>query len=98
MHHLLTNSRLIAIMLARFRMSVDDCITEYCELAEDVFGHPRKFHMISTLLISRYKYDEIALEKAIRKVANNREATDRREATSSTGSVQFKTESGICRA
>jgi len=33
--------RLNAIMLGRLRMSVDECITSYANLAEGVFGKPR---------------------------------------------------------
>lgn len=98
MHHLLTNSSLIAIMLTRFRMSVDDCMEEYHKLAGDVFGHPRKLHMINTVIIPRHKYNEKVLETAIKKVARHRSEATSREATSSAGKVRFKTESGICRA
>jgi hypothetical protein len=33
--------RLIAIMLGRLGMNVDDCITQYCELSERVFQPKR---------------------------------------------------------
>ena len=36
---------LIAIMLSRLRMSVDDCIREYIRLGEEVFGQPRRWQV-----------------------------------------------------
>lgn len=39
----LTSPRLIAIMLARLRMNINECINEYKHLGAAVFGQPRFF-------------------------------------------------------
>jgi patatin-like phospholipase/acyl hydrolase len=33
---------LIAIMLGRLKMSVDEVIAEYCNIAKEVFGNPKR--------------------------------------------------------
>lgn len=70
----LMGSRLIAIMLSRLRMSVEDCISEYLRLGSRVFGTPRYFHMLSLPLIirNRTKYDTDQLEGAIGDVITRR--------------------------
>ena len=68
----LTLFRLISIMLSRFRMSVDDCISEYEALGQDVFGHPRPFAKAG-FLWSKYSYR--ALESAIEKVTRKHSKT-----------------------
>lgn len=47
-------------------MSVDDCISEYEQLGERIFGHPRWFHVRSPLFWPRDKYNHKALETIIR--------------------------------
>jgi len=57
--------RLIAIMLGRLRMNIDDCISEYETLGEKVFGHSRYFHLRSPLFWPRNKYSAEALHNII---------------------------------
>lgn len=59
-------------MLGRLRMNVDDCIRDYEQFGEKVFGHPRLFHLRSPLFWVRDKYDHKILEKVIKEVIENR--------------------------
>ncbi|KAH6683342.1 acyl transferase/acyl hydrolase/lysophospholipase [Halenospora varia] len=52
---------IIAIMLGRLRMSVDDCIREYITLGREVFAEPRS-------LPNENMFDAAKLENAIKKV------------------------------
>lgn len=65
---------LIAIMLGRLRMTVDDCIQEYERLAGSVFGHANLFHQtfLPTAWMKRPKYDTAVLESVIRGVITRR--------------------------
>ncbi|KAI1407273.1 FabD/lysophospholipase-like protein [Hypoxylon sp. FL1857] len=58
---------LIAIMLGRFRMTVDDCIHEYLHLAGKVFGRPRYLHYMNSP-IPRCKYNTKKFEEVIKNV------------------------------
>ena len=69
---MLTLSRLIAIMLGRFRMSVPDCINEYKTLGEEVFGRPRVFSTLRFGLGNRTKYKAARLEKVFKDVTVRR--------------------------
>lgn len=60
---------LIAIMLSRFRMTVDDCIKEYETLGEEVFGNPRPPSMKGLLW---HKFDSKVLRRVIEEVTNRR--------------------------
>jgi hypothetical protein len=66
--------RLIAIMLSRLRMSVEDCISEYVTLGSQVFGSPRHFHSLSLPLIvrNRTKYNTDQLEEVLEDVITRR--------------------------
>ncbi|KAH7342725.1 acyl transferase/acyl hydrolase/lysophospholipase [Rhexocercosporidium sp. MPI-PUGE-AT-0058] len=85
---------LIAIMLGRLRMNVEDCITEYQQLAGGVFGNPRTFHQtfLPTFWMNRPKYDAANLEAIIKRVVSRRGET-------STDDVEryFHTGQGMCR-
>ena len=52
-------------MLSRLRMSVDECIEEYKNLGQKVFGHPRRFALKGLIW---HKYDYRVLEKVVRDV------------------------------
>jgi hypothetical protein len=84
------NNRLIAIMLSRLRMSVDDCIHEYLELGGKVFGKPR--HLYALVLpvwrFKRTKYDADVLKKVIEDVANRHGRRD--------DAKLFESEEGLC--
>ncbi len=91
MRQILTLCRLIAIMLGRLRMSVDDCIDEYLRLGGRVFGKPRHFHQLVKPLIwvDRTKYDAKIFEDVIQDV------TERRGKIG--GGSRFKSEPGLCK-
>jgi hypothetical protein len=59
------SSSLIAIMLSRLRMSVEDCITEYKTLGGKVFGHPRP---LPNKGIAWHKFNSDTLHNVIRDV------------------------------
>lgn len=58
---------LIAIMLSRFRMSVDDCMKEYETLGQEVFGNPRPPSMKGLLW---HKFDSKILRRVIEDVTS----------------------------
>ncbi|OTB05864.1 hypothetical protein M426DRAFT_21595 [Hypoxylon sp. CI-4A] len=85
---------LIATMLGRLRMTVEDCIDEYTNLAGDVFGHPRHLHDLNTYgLIKRCKYDTERLEQVIKDVIVRRVENGRDDHPN----VRFETEPGMSR-
>lgn len=59
---------LIAIMLGRLEMSVDDCITAYSELAQAVFGEKLSRMPINARGGVKPRFDSVKLESAIKKV------------------------------
>lgn len=63
---------LIAIMLSRLRMDVDDTIEEFKRLASTIFGNPRKFSIRGPILWPRPKHDYRILEIAVRELLNKR--------------------------
>lgn len=63
---------LIAIMLGRLAMTVDECLDAYEQLADGVFGHPRRFHIRKPPWIPRDKYDHTRLEKAMKEIIKQR--------------------------
>ena len=61
-----TNSiSLISIMLSRLRMTVEECISEYQSLGEQVFGHPRPLNIGG---FPWHKFDYRVLESVIQDV------------------------------
>ncbi|KAI1458357.1 FabD/lysophospholipase-like protein, partial [Annulohypoxylon moriforme] len=85
---------LIAIMLGRFRMTVEDCIDEYTNLAGEVFGHPRRLHDLNTYgLIKRCKYDTKKFEAVIKDVITRRVESGRNNLPN----ALFDTEFGLSR-
>jgi hypothetical protein len=62
------------MMLSRLRMTVDDCIKEYENLAGSVFGNARVFHQtfLPTMWLQRPKYDAANLENVIKGVTSRR--------------------------
>lgn len=65
-------TRLIAIMLGRFRMTVVDCLHEYEQLGKEVFGKPRTLTELNTFVIRRTKYKAKNLKKVFEDVAARR--------------------------
>ncbi|KAJ3569778.1 hypothetical protein NPX13_g5963 [Xylaria arbuscula] len=62
---------LIAILLSRFRMTVEDCLSEYETMVGIVFGNPRMLHKMNTLT-PRNKYSRKALKHAFQDVIQRR--------------------------
>ncbi|QSZ37305.1 hypothetical protein DSL72_009399 [Monilinia vaccinii-corymbosi] len=63
---------LIAIMLSRLRMGIDDCIQEYENLGAKAFEQPRKFSMRGPITWNQEKYHH-KLEKVIKDVVKKRD-------------------------
>ena len=68
----LTFRSLIAIMLARFRMTVKDCLAEYRDMSNLIFGNPRWISQRNIGIVPWYKYDAQAMSAAFEKVTNRR--------------------------
>lgn len=86
-------SRLIAIMLGRFRMTVPDCISEYENLGEEVFGKPRMLYTLRYGLGNRTKYKAANLEKVFREVAERRSE----QLCQPHSKITFPSERGLCK-
>ncbi|KAF2176554.1 kinase subdomain-containing protein [Zopfia rhizophila CBS 207.26] len=63
---------LVAIMLGRLEMDVDECITAYKDLVAAVFGEKRGFVPFSIMGEVKPRFDSAKLESAIRKVVVQR--------------------------
>lgn len=88
---LFTGFRLIAIMLSRLRMGVDDCIDAYKNFGGRVFGNPRHFHSLSLpLLTTRTKYDPEMLKNVISNVVKRYDRVD------GDGRHTFESEPQVC--
>jgi hypothetical protein len=69
----MTNTfRLIAIMLGRFEMDVEECISAYSDLMETVFKEKASRRSLGFLGAIKAQYDSATLERAIRKVIVSR--------------------------
>lgn len=88
------DSRLIAIMLSRLRMSVDDCISEYVTLGSQVFGNPRHFYSLSLPLIirNRTKYNTDYLDDALQDVITRRGRKEGIKGSEGTNRLAFRSE------
>jgi hypothetical protein len=53
-------------------MTVEDCLQEYETMAGAIFGRPRPFHKMNTIVVKRNKYSRKPLEKAIHEVIERR--------------------------
>ena len=78
-------------MLSRFRMTVEDCITEYVNLGGRVFGKPRHFHELIKPLywINRTKYDARKFVDVINAVTERRGKRN--------GGSRFESDADLCR-
>jgi hypothetical protein len=84
-------SRLIAIMLARLRMSVDDAINVFEDLSKEVFSGPRAPVWFPWI----YTYNHRKLERVIKQVVNGHIPTI--DSNWSTREKEFYTElNGMC--
>ena len=66
---------LIALMLGRFGMSVDDCITQYWTFSREIFGHYSKRGKFSWGLLKE-RYDGTRLRNSVRKLAARKDTCD----------------------
>jgi hypothetical protein len=62
---------LIAIMLGRLHMTVDECITEYKKLSPDIFT--KIHHRVSWHGRLRGRFDDNALKEGVRSLLKGRE-------------------------
>jgi hypothetical protein len=69
---MLIRTRLIAILLGRFRMTIQDCIEEYEGLGREVFGKPRILCTMRLGVGNRAKYSASKLEKVFEDVSVRR--------------------------
>lgn len=70
------HNRIIAIMLGRLKMDVDECIATYSDLVAAVFGEKLRsipFNMKGTV---KPRFDLVKLESAIRKVVTQSGASE----------------------
>jgi hypothetical protein len=65
-------SSLIAIMLGRFRMTIPDCLHEYKQMGDAIFGNPRHVTRLRTGIVPRVKYDATKMERAAKAVVARR--------------------------
>ncbi|KAL9115826.1 MAG: hypothetical protein Q9227_000194 [Pyrenula ochraceoflavens] len=63
---------LIAILLGRLRLSVDDALEEYEKMGGFVFGHGRTFSIRGPLLFPRDKYSEKRFVEVVKHAVNTR--------------------------
>ena len=66
---------LIALMLGRFGMSVDDCITQYWTVSKEIFGHYSRMGKLSRGLL-KDRYDGRRLRESVRRLAARRDTCD----------------------
>ena len=59
-------------MLGRLSMGVEECIEAYEQLADQVFGHPRRFHIRKPPWVPRDKYNHKLLEAVIKEIVQRR--------------------------
>jgi hypothetical protein len=89
----LINHSLIALMLCRFRMTVQDCLNEYERMGNVIFGNPRPISQRNIGIVRWPKYSASAMETAFRDVTARRCGRD--ENVHATG-VTLLTISGTC--
>ena len=59
-------TRLLAIMLGRMKMTVDDCIEAYAALSDRVFK--KKHHRVGATGNIQGRFDSLELERAIKEI------------------------------
>lgn len=85
-------------MLGRFRMPVHDCIVEYEEMGNQVFGHPRIFCQKHIYFGHRPKFSGKAMKKAIEEVSGRRcEYKDSDSAAGVIFAADSRTRNSICK-
>ncbi|KAF1849072.1 FabD/lysophospholipase-like protein [Cucurbitaria berberidis CBS 394.84] len=69
---------LIAIMLGRLRMGIDQCLEEYESFGGEIFGHPRWFSIRGPLPSFKEKYNGKRLQRAVENVVENRSSPEQK--------------------
>ena len=64
----LTRSRLLAIMLGRLEMTVDECFDRFRACADEIFRHPRPFSFLRPLTV---KYSDERLIRGVRHIVGD---------------------------
>lgn len=90
---MLTPNRLIAIMLSRLRMNIEDCLLEYRTLGDRVFGSPRKVSVRGPFPWLREKFNHKKLEAVVKEVIERRAIVEPGEMAEH----HFKSEEKRCR-
>ena len=80
-------------MLGRFRMTVPDCIQEYRNLGQKVFGKPRFFTTINFGVGKMYKYKAARLENVFKDVTKRRNEQPDGDYF---GKITFPSKRGLC--
>ncbi|KAK4893179.1 hypothetical protein LTR27_008520 [Elasticomyces elasticus] len=88
---------LIAIMLGRLRMTVQDCLHEYENLGNEIFGNapPFGFRTFRMLLTKQPKYSSGNVERVFRAVVDKRREA-KKAVPHSTSRPRFRSEPNIC--
>ena len=61
---------MIAVMLGRLQMTVDESIASFIEFGDGTFARPRLLHKYTFLLSGRSKYGEGTIHKIVQKVVD----------------------------
>ena len=91
----MTNSKrgLIAIMLGRLRMGVDQCLREYEMFGGDIFGHARWFSLRGPLLSLQAKYDGESIQKAVESIVEQQTPVQQK----AVGAGYFGSSNNLCK-
>jgi hypothetical protein len=96
---LITFHSIIAIMLGRLRMNVNDSLNQFFNLSEQVFGEPKFFKGLQNIARGKYlrltqtKYHSGKLEAVVKEAVENRAVSDLTRKTES----RFKSSSVQCK-
>jgi hypothetical protein len=63
---------ILAIMLGRLRMTIDECIEEFVKVGNNVFGKPRWFSVRVPLFFPRDRFDSGKLENVMKDLVKRR--------------------------
>ena len=74
-------------------MTVPDCLFEYRQLGQEVFGKPRKVSTLKFGLGVRYKYKAARLENVFKDVTKRR---NEQPGPTETGKITFPSGRGLC--
>ncbi len=74
-------------------MTVPDCLDEYRNLGQEIFGRPRTFFTLRFGLGERYKYKATRLEKVFKDVCKRRNE----EPDQAHGKIFFPSAQGLCK-